>query len=79
MTEKIIAFTKFRQNASQLITKVGQGESLIIFRRGKPIARVIPYASNSNKTPAWQQPGVRLQIPGADLTSAILQERDESL
>jgi len=78
MTVKVIAFTEFRQNASKLITKVGQGESLVIFRHGKPVARVIPYDEKSDKIPAWKQPGPRLDIPGAEISSAILQERDES-
>jgi prevent-host-death family protein len=79
MSHKVIAFTEFRKNASQLITEVGRGESLVIFRHGKPIAKVIPYSDETEGEPSWKQPGLRLQIPGADITSAILQERDESL
>ena len=79
MTVKVVAFTEFRKNASRLITDVIDGESLVIFRHGKPVARVMPYSEKSEEPPAWKQPGIRLHIPGADITSAILQERDESL
>jgi prevent-host-death family protein len=79
MTVKVVAFTEFRKNASHLITEVSQGESLVIFRHGRPVARVTPYSEESKGAPAWKQPGIRLHIPGADIASAILQERDESL
>ena len=78
MTVKVIAFTEFRKNASRLITNVGAGDSLVIFRHGKPVARVLPYAEESDEMPAWKQPGIRLDIPGVEISSAILQERAES-
>lgn len=73
---KSIAFTDFRKKASDFITEVEHGETLILFRRGKPVAEVIPYSDKARKLPAWKLSGTRLRIEGSDLSSAILQERE---
>jgi prevent-host-death family protein len=73
---KTIAFTDFRKKASDFITEVEHGETLILLRRGKPVAEIVPFSDRSRRTPAWKQPGTRLRIPGSDLSSAILEERE---
>jgi len=73
---KTVLFTDFRKNASVFITEVEHGETLILMRRGKPIAEVIPFSDRLERTPSWKQPGIRLQIQGSDLSSAILEERE---
>jgi prevent-host-death family protein len=73
---KTIAFTDFRKRASDLITEVEHGETLILLRRGKPVAEVVPFSDRAQRMPAWKQSGIRLRIPGADLSSAILEERE---
>jgi prevent-host-death family protein len=73
---KSIAFTDFRKKASDLITEVEHGETLIILRRGKPVAEVVPFSDKARKSPAWKLSGTRLRIQGSDLSSAILEERE---
>jgi antitoxin (DNA-binding transcriptional repressor) of toxin-antitoxin stability system len=73
---KSVAFTYFRKMASDLITEVEHGETIILFRRGKPVAEVVPFSDKAQRFPAWKQPGIRLRIQGSDLSSAILEERD---
>jgi prevent-host-death family protein len=73
---KIIAFTDSRKKASDLITEVEHGETIILLRRGKPVAEVVPFSDRPQRTPAWKQSGVRLRIRGSELTSAILEERE---
>lgn len=73
---KTVAFTDFRKNASSLITEVEHGETIILLRRGKPIAEVSPFSGGDQKTPSWKQPGLHLRIKGSDLSSAIIEERD---
>lgn len=76
---KTVAFTDFRNRASDLITEVEHGETLILLRRGKPVAEVVPFSDRAQRMPAWKQlPGIRLRIPGGDLSSAIVEERDAS-
>ncbi len=74
---KTLLFTDFRKNASGFITEVEHGETLVLLRRGKPVAEVIPFSDDMNKIPSWKKPGIRLQIDGKDLSSAILDEREE--
>lgn len=76
---KTVPFTDFRKNASGFINEVEHGETLILIRRGKPVAEIIPFSSRSQEKPAWKQPVVRLQIQGSDLSSAILEERDAEI
>ena len=74
---KTLLFTDFRKNASGFITEVEHGETLVLLRHGKPVAEVIPFSDDMNKTPSWKRPGIRLQISGNNLSSAILDEREE--
>ncbi len=76
---KTITFTDFRKKASGFITEVEHGETLVLLRRGRPIAEVIPFSDRSQQTPSWKQPGIRLQMQGSDLSSAILEEREAEL
>jgi prevent-host-death family protein len=73
---KTIAFTEFRKKASDLITEVEHGETLILLRRGKPVAEVVPFSDTTKRTLAWKQSGIRLRLRGNDLSSAILEERE---
>lgn len=73
---KTINFTDFRKKASSFITEVEHGETIILVRHGKPIAEVVPFTDRHTRTPSWKEPGIHLQISGADLSSAIVEERE---
>lgn len=73
---KTVTFTDFRKRASDFITEVEHGETLIVFRHGKPVAEIVPYSEKLQKTPAWKQSRVRLKVSGMDLSSVILEERE---
>jgi len=73
---KTITLTDLRKRTSAFITEVEQGETLVLLRRGKPVAEVIPFSDVPRETPAWKQPGIHLWIRGSDLSSAILDERE---
>ena len=49
---KTITFTDFRKKASGFITEVEHGETLVLLRRGKPIAEVIPFSGRLQRTPS---------------------------
>jgi prevent-host-death family protein len=76
---KTVTFTDFRKKASGFITEVEHGESIVLLRRGRPIAEVIPFTDRLQRTPSWKQPGINLQIQGSDLSSTILKERETEL
>ncbi|MFZ0614031.1 MAG: type II toxin-antitoxin system Phd/YefM family antitoxin [Desulfobacterales bacterium] len=73
---KAITFTDFRKKASGFITEVEQGQTLILLRRGKPVAEIIPFSNDDTRTPSWKRPGIRLTIKGSGLSSAIAEERE---
>jgi antitoxin (DNA-binding transcriptional repressor) of toxin-antitoxin stability system len=73
---KTITFTDFRKRASGFITEVEHGETLILLRRGRPVAEIVQFSDRVQNLPAWKQPGIRLRTKGSDLSSAILEERE---
>jgi len=73
---KSIQVTEFRKNTSSFLNEVEHGETLILIRRGKPVAEIIPFSDRPKNDPAWKQPSVRLKIQGSDLSSAILEDRE---
>jgi len=80
---KTVTFTAFRNNASQLITQVEHGETILLFRHGRPVAEIVPFSDDfrdmsARRGPAWKGPGIRLQARGDDLSTAILEERESN-
>ena len=71
-----ITFTEFRGHASDMFTRVEQGETLVVFRHGRPIAEVSPVVCQRETQPSWKQPALRLSTKGAGLSAAILKERE---
>lgn len=69
---KTISFTEFRNHASDMMTEVEHGETLLVVRHGRPIAEVSPA---TDQQPSWKRPALRLSAKGAGLAIAILQER----
>lgn len=70
-----VTLTDFRSHASGMLTRVEQGETLVVLRHGRPIAEVSPIAQKDNSQPSWKRPALRLSTKGAGLSSAILEER----
>jgi antitoxin (DNA-binding transcriptional repressor) of toxin-antitoxin stability system len=76
---KTVSFTDFRKSASHLFTEVENGATMVVLRHGKPIAEIIPI-ENKAEVSSWKRPGLRLSLKGAQLSSAIIEERkNESL
>jgi len=72
---KTVSFTEFRKHASDLFSDVENGEKILIMRHGKAIAEINPVASEL-KNPSWKKQGLRLSIKGAELSAAIIAERE---
>jgi len=70
---KTITFTKFRNHASDMLTEVERGETLVVIRHGRPIAEISPV---SDQQPSWKRPALRTVAKGASLSAAILEERE---
>ena len=70
-----VSVTEFRGKASGMFTRVEHGETLVVLRHGRPIAEVSPVTHQDEVQPSWKKPALRLTTKGADLASAILEER----
>lgn len=71
-----VTLTAFRSHASGMLSRVENGETLVVLRHGRPIAEVSPVSMPVRAKPSWKQPALRLTTKGASLSSAILAERD---
>ena len=58
-----------------MLTKVENGETIVILRHGRPIAEVSPL-TDGQKPPSWKRPALRLSSKGINLSKAILRERE---
>jgi len=70
-----VTLTEFRSHASGMLSRVENGETLLVLRHGRPIAEVKPVANQNNGQPSWKKPGLRLSTKGISLSAAILAER----
>jgi antitoxin (DNA-binding transcriptional repressor) of toxin-antitoxin stability system len=70
-----VTLTEFRSQASGMLTRVENGETLVILRRGRPIAEVSPPKGDVIAQPSWKKPALRLAAKGAGLAEAILEDR----
>lgn len=73
---RTVNFTDFRNNASLLLSAVEKGEMVIIMRHGKPVAKLVPPDLNEETSKPLKKSALRLVIKGANLSSAILEERE---
>ena len=70
---RTVNFTEFRNHASDMLTEVEHGETIVVVRHGRPIAEVSPLAGEE---PSWKRPALRLSIKGVSLADAIIEERE---
>ncbi len=70
-----LKFTDFRNKSKEYFDKVEHGSSFIIIRKGKPIARLVPF---NQVEPGWKRENRKIKLkskkPALDY---ILQERSE--
>lgn len=71
-----VTFTELRNNAKAFFDKVEAGETLEIYRNGKPIAILQPY-QQSNKV-YWQKAEPPLSVGEVSLTEAWRKDKEES-
>jgi prevent-host-death family protein len=76
-----ISLSEFRANASAMIDRVAQGETVRILRHGKPVAELVPAAAAPEKLPSWKRPIKPLEYQRADgktLAQLIIEERESA-
>lgn len=70
-----VTFTELRNHARKYFDAVEAGESVEIFRNGKPVARLSPYqATDRNR---WKEASP-LRVRGVSLSKLLLAERKDA-
>lgn len=67
-----------REKISSLLDRVEKGEELVIVRRGKKIARLVPFSNDTNKRlPDLKKFRESIRISQKGLGETVIQARDE--
>ena len=70
-----LQFTDFRNHSKEYFDKVEHGSSFIIIRKGKPVAKIIPF---HEKISGWKREIKKVQLKSKKSSlDYILQERNE--
>ena len=68
-------FTDLRNHAKDYFDAVEGGDTVRVFRNGKPIAEIVPVRSG---VASWKRQATLLTVKGLSLSREILSGRDES-
>ena len=68
-------FTELRNHAKDYFDAVEGGDTVRVFRNGKPIADIVPVRSG---IPSWKRQATALTVKGLSLSREILRDRDKS-
>lgn len=68
-------FTELRNHAKDYFDAVEAGDTVRVFRNGKPIAEIVPVRSG---VPSWKRQAIPLTIKGVSLGRELLNDRNES-
>jgi prevent-host-death family protein len=72
---KDTTFTELRNHAKLYFDAVEAGDTVRVFRNGKPIAEIVPIRAG---VPSWKKQIVPLTVKGLSLGREILNDRDDS-
>ncbi len=68
-------FTELRNHAKDYFDAVEGGDSVRVFRNGKPIAEIVPIRSGVQ---SWKRQATPLTVKGLSLSREILRDREDS-
>jgi prevent-host-death family protein len=67
-------FTELRNHAKEYFDAVEGGDTVRVFRNGKPIAEIVPVRSGA---PSWKRQATSLTVKGLSLSREIMSDRDK--
>jgi prevent-host-death family protein len=68
-------FTELRSHAKAFFDAVEEGETVRVYRNGRPVADIVPIKASM---PAWKKPPrTRLSLGSLTLSDEVLADRDE--
>ena len=72
-----ISVKEARSKFSSLLTQVKEGEEVVIRRRGKEVARLLPPPNKRRRLPSLKDFRASIHIKGKPLSAVLRQARDE--
>jgi len=70
-----LKFTDLRNNSKEYFDKIERGSSYIIIRKGKPIAKIIPFNETAG---GWKRKNQKITLKSRKTSlEFVLQERNE--
>lgn len=73
-----VGFTDLRQTLADKLDKVEKGDIILIERRGKVIAKIVP-VNESKKVPSWKRNFTPVKLRGGGTVSETIEQmRSES-
>jgi prevent-host-death family protein len=68
-------FTELRSHAKAFFDAVEEGETVRVYRNGRPVADIVPIKTGM---PAWKKPPrTRLSLGSLSLSDEVVADRDE--
>lgn len=68
-------FTKLRNHAKAFFDAIEKGESIRVYRNGRPVSDIVPIKA---AMPAWKKPPqIRLSLGSLSLSDEVLADRGE--
>ena len=68
-------FTELRNHAKDYFDAVEGGDTVRVFRKGKPIANIVPIRSGA---PSWKRQTTPVTVKGLSLSRELLSDRNKS-
>ena len=72
-----ISTKKARAELSSLLKRVEKGEEVIIFRRGKQVARIVPVRNSAKRLPSLKDFRAGIRLRGQPLSEIVVQFRKD--
>lgn len=70
--------TDLRRRLSEILDAVERGETVLLFRRGTPVARLVPPDDTLTAGASWQSPFRARPLRGESIVETIRRERDST-
>lgn len=70
-----VGYTQLRQNLAENLAKVERGETVLVQRRGKIVAKIVPVAAPPREK-SWKKPFSPIKVQGSLMAETIRQMRD---
>lgn len=71
-----VTFTELRNHAKSYFDAVEKGETVRVYRNGKPVAQITAIREGM---PSWKRQSAPLNIKGLSLSREIMNDRAESV